>query len=764
MLAAMPTLIDNPHSSLPTAPSPISGSSSRVAAPISRAIDSPAQATGWRRRTSRAALAASVAATALVIVMGNQLSNGQHVAGVVVACAAYLLMLSADRRWGGLTVGFVVAAIAAATVGAVAVMPRTGSMWSYAMYGRMLGVHHVSPWTHGPAAFPHDPFRSLVGRTWAHTPSVYGPVFTAVSGAAAVLLGTAVLPTRLFYQGLAALALGGGAWLVWRHTRSAAAVAFLAIHPLIAMYIVNAGRNDILVGVAMLAAVYLAARDRPGAAGFIGGLGALVKVTGLLGLVSLLVVTAVRGDRRSARRIALAAGGTFGAGYLVAGTTALLAPMQTAGALYSRGSAWNVLSALGLHEPTPHVALAVLGALVVAVIIRHRRSPAGTAVAASSGMLAIGAAYTLPGYTAWALPAAALDHRSRVSRIVAASGLVLVTTYEVLRHPVGGSINAVLHALAAIGGPLLMVALVLALLRTRHPSVRHILKESIVNPHQIDTNLTSPIRDLRTLVVLPTLNEAENIETVLVRIRASLPAGDVLVVDDGSTDGTPEFAEGVGRDLGHVTVFRRVGPRGLGSAYRAGFARGLAEGYDVIVQMDADLSHDPADLPVLVAGVGLGADLVVGSRYVPGGETPGWPERRRVLSRVGGWYARTLLGLRVSDVTSGFRAYRSDLLRAIDVEATTTTGFGFQIDMTDRARNAGAVIDEVPIVFRDRTAGTSKMSSAIIREALLMVTRRAIDHRIPGRRVGRGRVATPTLSSEVESRRDAEVASAGVQP
>lgn len=711
--------------------------------PVGRSIRGPglsrqpgdhAMARSMRRFASRAALAVSVASTALVIVMGRQLSNELHVGGVLLACAAYVLMLSSDRKWGGLTIGFVVGAIVAATVGGLSVMPRNGSMWSYAMYGRMLGVHHVSPWTHGPAAFAHDPFRSLVGRTWAHTPSVYGPVFTAVSGAGAALLGNAILPTRLFYQGLAALALGGGAWLVWRHTRSAAAVAFLAVHPLIAMYIVNAGRNDILVGVAMLAAVYLAARDRPGAAGFVGGLGALVKVTGLLGIVSLLVVTVVGGNRRATRRMALAAAGVFGAGYLVAGTTALLAPMQTAGGLYSRGSGWSALSTLGFTRPSPHVALALLAVGVLAVVIRHRGSPASTAVTASSGMLAMGAAYTLPGYVAWALPVAALDHRSRVSRIVAASGLVLITTYEVLRHPFGAWFDPTLHALAATGGPVLMILLVLALLRTQGPSIRPTTKESTVTITEIHANSTTGPCGFRPLVVLPTLNEAENIEAVLVRIRASLPAGDVLIVDDGSTDGTPELAEGVGRELGQITVFRRVGPRGLGPAYRAGFARGLAEGYDVIVQMDADLSHDPSDLPALVAGTQQGADVVVGSRYVAGGDTPGWPARRRLLSRAGGWYARTLLGLRVQDVTSGYRAYRSDLLRAFDFESMTTTGFGFQIDMADRARNAGAVIREVPIVFRDRTAGESKMSGDIIREALMMVTRRAAGRLLPSRR------------------------------
>jgi dolichol-phosphate mannosyltransferase len=230
----------------------------------------------------------------------------------------------------------------------------------------------------------------------------------------------------------------------------------------------------------------------------------------------------------------------------------------------------------------------------------------------------------------------------------------------------------------------------------------------------------------RTLVVVPTLDEASNVWIVLSRIRAAMPEADVLVVDDGSRDGTPQFAEAAARRLGRIEVMRRNGPRGLGLAYRDGFRYGLDAGYEVLVEMDADLSHDPDVLPRLVEAVREDGHVAIGSRYVPGGETPGWPAHRRFLSKAGGWYARTLLRLPVRDVTSGYRAYRADVLDRVGLEDITTTGYAFQIEMTERAVQAGAELHEVPIVFRDRRAGQSKMSGAIVREALTMVTKRAL--------------------------------------
>jgi dolichol-phosphate mannosyltransferase len=228
---------------------------------------------------------------------------------------------------------------------------------------------------------------------------------------------------------------------------------------------------------------------------------------------------------------------------------------------------------------------------------------------------------------------------------------------------------------------------------------------------------------VRTLVVLPTYDEAENVEAVLRAVRAAAPDVDVLVVDDNSPDGTADLAERVGRELGQVRVLRRPGKQGLGRAYCAGFSLGLSQGYEVLVEMDADLSHDPADLPSLLTAMEHGADLAIGSRYVPGGSIPDWPWRRKALSRWGNRYAAAVLGLGVNDSTSGFRAYRAATLAAVDLDQVRSDGYGFQVELTFRVVRTGAKVWEIPIAFVDRRAGTSKMSGRIVVEALGLVTR-----------------------------------------
>jgi dolichol-phosphate mannosyltransferase len=227
---------------------------------------------------------------------------------------------------------------------------------------------------------------------------------------------------------------------------------------------------------------------------------------------------------------------------------------------------------------------------------------------------------------------------------------------------------------------------------------------------------------VRAAIVMPTYEEARNIGVVLPRVRAAAPEADVVVVDDASPDGTADLAEAVGRETGGIVVLRRTGPRGFGAACRAGFAWALERDYDVVVEMDADLSHDPAALPALLAAVESGADLAVGSRYVPGGAIPNWPVHRRALSRFGNRYATALLGLPVSDATSGYRAYRSSMLRAISLDHQRANGYGFLIEMVYRVTQQGGKVAEVPIVFVDRERDGSKMSGRIVVEAMTLVT------------------------------------------
>lgn len=225
------------------------------------------------------------------------------------------------------------------------------------------------------------------------------------------------------------------------------------------------------------------------------------------------------------------------------------------------------------------------------------------------------------------------------------------------------------------------------------------------------------------LVVVPTYNEAPNLPALLERLFAVVDV-DVVVVDDGSPDGTALVARELGTRLGRsVSTIERPAKSGYGSACRDGFARGLEAKYAVIVQMDADLSHQPEDVPRLLAEIDNGADVVIGSRYVPGGSIPGWSAPRRILSRAGNGYARLCLGLEVADATAGFRAYRADVLRGMDFVTTRTDGYGFQLEMAHRVRLSGARVVEVPIEFADRSEGRSKMSNRIVVEALLLVTR-----------------------------------------
>ena len=243
---------------------------------------------------------------------------------------------------------------------------------------------------------------------------------------------------------------------------------------------------------------------------------------------------------------------------------------------------------------------------------------------------------------------------------------------------------------------------------------------------------------MKVLVIIPTYDEALNIGRMLGKLREIVPDAEILVVDDGSPDGTADLVEKEAERLGSINVLRREGKGGLGSAYRSGFAWGLERSFTAFVEIDADFSHDPAALPRLLAAADEGAELVIGSRYVEGGSIPGWSWYRHLLSRGGNVYASAMLGLHVADSTAGYRVYRDSALRKIDFATVQADGYGFQIEMTYRARLAGASIKEVPIAFVDREQGESKMSSHIIVEALGLVTRWGIER-------ARGRPWTPPV-------------------
>jgi dolichol-phosphate mannosyltransferase len=234
-------------------------------------------------------------------------------------------------------------------------------------------------------------------------------------------------------------------------------------------------------------------------------------------------------------------------------------------------------------------------------------------------------------------------------------------------------------------------------------------------------------------VIIPTYNERDNLELIVTRVRASAPSVDVLIVDDNSPDGTGEIADKLAASDTRIHVMHRQGKSGLGTAYIAGFHWALDNGYGVMVEMDADGSHDPADLPKMLTAL-ESADLVIGSRYVPGGTVVNWPKSREALSRGANVYVRLMLGISVHDATGGYRAYRADTLRSLGLDDVDSQGYCFQIDLTLRVVNSGGTVTEVPITFTERARGASKMSRSIIIEALWRVARWGVAARLHGKR------------------------------
>ena len=228
---------------------------------------------------------------------------------------------------------------------------------------------------------------------------------------------------------------------------------------------------------------------------------------------------------------------------------------------------------------------------------------------------------------------------------------------------------------------------------------------------------------MRVLTIIPTYNELESLPKTLQRLRAAVPASDVLVVDDNSPDGTGQLADSFAADDAQVNVLHRQGKAGLGAAYIAGFRWGLAEGYDVLVEMDADGSHQPEQLPQLLEALEEGADLAMGSRWVAGGSVVNWPLYRQMISRTGSTYARLMLGLKIKDVTGGYRAFRRTTLEKLNLDQVDSVGYGFQVDLAWRVAKLGLRIEERPITFVERELGASKMSGNIVVEAMINVTK-----------------------------------------
>jgi dolichol-phosphate mannosyltransferase len=226
--------------------------------------------------------------------------------------------------------------------------------------------------------------------------------------------------------------------------------------------------------------------------------------------------------------------------------------------------------------------------------------------------------------------------------------------------------------------------------------------------------------EVKTLIIIPTYNERDCIRELIAAIHTHLPEGDVLIVDDASPDGTGELVAEIAVCDSRVSLIERAGKFGLGTAYITGFRRALEAGYDLVIGMDADFSHDPASLPQLVAAAAR-CDLAIGSRYVPGGSTPDWKIRRRFVSRFGNWVARTFLDLPVRDCTTGFKCYRRETLARLDLDRIDLVGYAFLIETTYQCFLHAARIEEIPITFVDRRVGKSKMSGAIMLEALQYV-------------------------------------------
>ena len=402
----------------------------------------------WSRLAASVLLATLVGATTVGIVGYDALGPGARVGAAVLAFSSFGALFSSPIRECSLTKRRVLI-VGAMLVAIALITPPRGShdIWSYAAYGRLVSTHHASPFTHAPADYPHDPMLHLVARGWRHTGSVYGPGFVALSAAGTAVTGSSELATRLFFQVLEAVALGGALLIIWRRSRDPVALAFIALNPAL-IVVVNGGHNDVVVGLALLAGTLLLADGHPRAAGLALAAGALIKLVLLLPLAALLIWA----WRRRGRRVAVEAGVTAGimlvTAYALSGGTEALGPLVHASKQHSRSSLWQIatpwVAALGaqrhsLYRIVGAAAIVLVVAIVVFVVVQMTRREVARAPSTSSTSLIVAGtatlvfllagAYILPWYSAWSLPVFALVWYSRVAVLAAGQAALISVGY-----------------------------------------------------------------------------------------------------------------------------------------------------------------------------------------------------------------------------------------------------------------------------------------------------------------------------------------------
>jgi dolichol-phosphate mannosyltransferase len=521
----------------------------------------------------------------------------------------------------------------------------------------------------------------------------------------------------------------GIAVLLLRNWGRGAALLFLVAAVFMA-HLIDA-RADAISTAMATGGVAALRRRRPGRAGVLLGWATLTK----LWAGPLLLWSAATREGRCRRYRHAAAGTTIGLGLVWLGLGGVRGIIEVLTYRHARG--WEIETLPGLLLLARHhggalmeagayrigtvspasralLNVAAIGGSGLAAIRGGRVRRLGVAWIASVGALLVFSTLLSPQFIFWLLPAAAIAW-SEGDRAAALTVALCAPLTGLEMHRLSWLLQARPAWLVLVGGRdvLLLAAVAISARRLARAEPR-------ARPLP-----SAPLLDPRILVVVPTFDEIENVQDLLGRIRNAVPTAELLVIDDNSPDGTGDLVAAIAETDPAIHLMRRPGKAGLGSAYRAGFAWGIERRFSIILEMDADLSHDPLDLPRLVAAVTDGADLAVGSRYVPGGHVLGWPWRRELLSRSANRFARTLLHLDVADSTSGFRAFRLWLLEQPELGVLDADGYAFQIQGVLAARRLHARIVEVPITFSDRLRGRSKMDSRIIGEAARIVLREA---------------------------------------